>query len=110
MGEPPMVGPEPVDPPPLDQKALAEEAARQVGWQRGDKVKGKVINRQMRNKNFVWAEVGGWSEPVMVSVHAQWEWPAGSPINCEYVYANADGHLVFNTKEHGPKWKRRGAR
>ena len=104
------VGPEPSEPPPFDQKALAEEAAKQVGWQRGDKVKGKVINRQMVNKNFVWAEVGGWSEPVMVSVHGQWEWPAGSPINCEYVYANSDGHLVFNTKEHGPKWKRRGVR
>lgn len=108
--EPITVGPEPSEPPPFDQKALAEEAAKQVGWQRGDKVEGRVINRQMVNKNFVWAEVGGWSEPVMVSVHAQWEWPAGSPIKCEYVYANSDGHLVFNSKEHGPKWKRRGGR
>ena len=101
---------ESIEPPAEDQKALAEAAAKRVGWQAGDKAKGMVTNRQMVNKNFVWAEVGDWSEPVMVSVHGQWEWPAGSPINCEYVYANADGHLVFNSKEHGPKWKRGGRR
>lgn len=110
MDEPVAVGPEPTDPPPLDEKALTEEVAKQVGWQVGDKVVGRVTNRQMVNKNYVWALVPNWSEQVLVSVHARDEWPAGSSIKCEYVYANSDGHLVFNTKEHGPKWKRRGGR
>jgi len=106
--EPIPVGPEPTDPPPYDEKAFTEEVAKQVGWQVGDKVKGIVTNRQMVNKNRVWATVNGWSEMVQVSVHSQAEWPAGSEIKCEYVQANSDGHLVFNSKEHGPKWKRRG--
>ena len=108
--EPIPVGPEPTDPPPYDEKAFTEEVAKQVGWQVGDKVKGKVTNRQMVNKNRVWATVSGWSEMVQVSVHSQAEWPAGSEIKCEYVQANSDGHLVFNSKERGPKWKRRGSR
>lgn len=103
---PPLPEPE----PPSDQKEVTEAAAQQVGWRQGDEVKGKVTNRQMVNKNRVWATVPGWSEQVQVSVHDQSEWPAGSPIACQYVYANADGHLVFNSKEHGPKWKRRGSR
>lgn len=110
MDEPVAVGPEPTDPPPLDEKALTEEVAKQVGWQVGDKVVGRVTNRQMVNKNYVWALVPNWSEQVLVSVHSKDEWPAGSSIKCEYVYANSDGHLVFNSKEHGPKWKRRGGR
>ena len=108
--EPIPVGPEPIDPTPYDEKAFTEEVAKQVGWRVGDKVKGKVTNRQMVNKNRVWATVNGWSEMVQVSVHSQAEWPAGSEIKCEYVQANSDGHLVFNSKEHGPKWKRRGSR
>lgn len=108
--EPIAVGPEPTDPPAHDEKALTEEVARQVGWQVGDPASGKVMNRQMVNKNRVWAMVTGWSEMVQVSVHDQAEWPAGSTIKCEYVQANSDGHLVFNSKEHGPKWKRRGSR
>jgi len=110
MEEPPMVGPEPVDPPAHDEKALTEEVAKQVGWQVGDKVVGRVTNKKMVNKNFVWALVPDWSDQVLVSVHSRDEWPAGSSIRCEYVQANSDGHLVFNTKEHGPKWKRRGVR
>jgi hypothetical protein len=108
--EPIAVGPEPTDPPPHDEKALTEEVAKQIGWQVGDKVTGAVSNRQMVNKNRVWATVPGWSEQVQVSVHSRDEWPAGSRIKCEYVQANSDGHLVFNSKEHGPKWKRRGSR
>jgi hypothetical protein len=45
--EPIPAGPEPADPPEFDQKALAEEVAKQVGWQPGDKVTGRVTNRQM---------------------------------------------------------------
>jgi hypothetical protein len=89
---------------------LTEEVAKQIGWQVGDKVTGAVSNRQMVNKNRVWATVPGWSEQVQVSVHSRDEWPAGSRIKCEYVQANSDGHLVFNSKEHGPRWKRKGAR
>jgi hypothetical protein len=108
--EPIAVGPEPTDPPAHDEKALTEEVAKQIGWQVGDKVTGAVSNRQMVNKNRVWATVPGWSEQVQVSVHSRDEWPAGSRIKCEYVQANSDGHLVFNSKEHGPRWKRKGAR
>jgi hypothetical protein len=105
-----VTGPEPTDPPPHDEKALTEEVAKQIGWQVGDKVTGAVSNRQMVNKNRVWATVPGWSEQVQVSVHSRDEWPAGSRIKCEYVQANSDGHLVFNSKEHGPKWKKKGPR
>lgn len=105
-----VTGPEPTDPPPHDEKALTEEVARQVGWQVGDPVSGRVTNRQMINQRRVWATVSGWSEQVQVSVHSQSEWPAGSTIRCEYVQANSDGHLVFNSKEHGPKWKKKGPR
>jgi len=108
--EPPTVGPEPTEPPPFDEKALTEEVAKQVGYQVGDEVVGRVTNRQMVNRHYVWALVPDWSEQVLVSVHDQGEWPAGSRIRCQYVQANSDGHLVFNTKEHGPKWKRRGSR
>ena len=108
--EPITEAPEVIVPPEIDHKALTEEVAKQVGWQVGDKVTGRVTNRQMVNKNFVWAMVPDWSDQVLVSVHSRDEWPAGSPIKCEYVNANSDGHLVFNSKEHGPKWKRRGAR
>ena len=108
--EPITEAPEVIVPPEIDHKALTEEVAKQVGWQVGDKVTGRVTNRQMVNKNFVWAMVPDWSDQVLVSVHSRDEWPAGSPIKCEYVNANSDGNLVFNSKEHGPKWKRRGAR
>ena len=108
--EPVAVGPEPTVPPPLDEKALTEEVAKQVGYQVGDAVVGRVTNRQMVNRHYVWALVPDWSEQVLVAVHDQAEWPAGSRISCQYVQANSDGHLVFNTKEHGPKWKRRGSR
>jgi hypothetical protein len=108
--EPITLGPEPSEPPPFDEKELAEVSARQAGYSVGDKVTGRVTNRQMVNRNYVWALVPQWSEQVLVSVHSRDEWPAGSPIKCEYVMANSSGHLVFNSKEHGPKWKRRGGR
>ena len=108
--EPITAGPEPVDPPEFDQKALAEEVAKQVGWQVGDEAPGRVTNRQIINKNMVWAAISGWSEDVLVSVADQTEWPAGSPIKCYYKGADADGRLVFNSRVRGPKWKRRGAR
>jgi len=108
--EPPTVGPVPINPPPLDEKALTEEVAKQVGYRVGDEVVGQVTNRQMVNRHYLWALVPDWSEQVLVAVHDQAEWPAGSRIRCQYVQANSDGHLVFNTKERGPKWKRRGAR
>ena len=107
--EPIAVGPEPTSPPPHDEKALTEQVAKQVGWNVGDEVQAKVSNRQMVNKHFVWASVEGWSELVMVRVNDQAAWPAGSTLWCQYVQANSDGHLVFNTKERGPKWKRRAA-
>ena len=110
MDEPIAVGPEPTDPPPLDEKALTEEVAKQVGWTVGDEAPGRVTNRQVINKNMVWAAISGWSEDVLVSVADQTEWPAGSPIKCYYKGADADGRLVFNSRVRGPKWKRRGAR
>jgi hypothetical protein len=107
--EPIAVGPEPTYTPAYDEKAFTEEVAKQVGWNVGDEVQAKVSNRQMVNKHFVWASVEGWSELVMVRVHDQAAWPAGSTLWCQYVQANSDGNLVFNTKERGPKWKRRAA-
>jgi len=101
------VGPEPADPPPYDEKALAEQVAKQVGWKQGDEAPGRVSNRQMLNKHFIWASVTGWSELVKVGVHSQAEWPAGSSIRCQYAHADSDGFLVFDTKQRGPKWKRR---
>jgi hypothetical protein len=108
--EPIAVGPEPTDPPAHDEKALTEEVAKQIGWRVGDEAPGRVTNRKIVNRNYVWATVRSWSDDVLVSVHDRLEWPAGSPIKCFYKGANSDGHLVFNSKEHGPKWKRRGSR
>lgn len=108
--DPPTVGPEPSDPPPFDEKELAETCANQAGYSVGDEVEGSVTNRQMVNRHYVWASVPNWHQQVLVAVHDHGEWPAGSRIRCQYVQANSDGHLVFNTKEHGPKWKRRGGR
>jgi hypothetical protein len=105
--EPISVGPEPTDPPPFDEQALTEEVAKQLGWNVGDEAPGRVINKQMINKHFVWAMVDGWSEPVKASVGDREEWPAGSPIMCYYKGADADGCLVFNTRVRGPRWKRR---
>lgn len=105
----PTVGPEPVD-AEFDHKALTEEVAKQVGWNVGDEVQARVSNRQMVNRHFVWADVEGWSELVKISVHDRDAWPAGSKLWCQYVKADSEGFLVFNTKERGPKWKRRGAR
>ena len=101
------VGPEPADPPPYDEKAFTEQVAKQVGWKQGDEATGRVSNRQMLNKHFIWASVTGWSELVKVGVHSQAEWPAGSSILCQYAHADSDGFLVFDTKQRGPKWKRR---
>ena len=105
--EPMVVGPEPTYTPAYDEKAFTEEVAKQVGWNVGDEVQAKVSNRQMVNKHFIWATVEGWSELVMVRVHDHSAWPAGSTLWCQYVQANSDGHLVFNTKERGPKWRRK---
>jgi hypothetical protein len=105
--EPIAIGPEFTYTPAYDEKAFTEEVAKQVGWNVGDEVQAKVSNRQMVNKNFVWATVDGWSELVMVRVHDQAAWPAGSTLWCQYLNANSDGHLVFNTKERGPKWRRK---
>ena len=105
--EPITVGPEPTEPPAYDEKAFTEEVAKQVGWNVGDEVQAKVSNRQMVNKHFVWASVEGWSELVKISVHDQAAWPAGSTPWCQYVKADSEGCLVFNTKERGPKWRRK---
>jgi hypothetical protein len=106
---PTIVGPEPDDPPPFDERAFTEDVARQVGWGVGDEVQATVSNRQILNKDYVWATVDGWSDLVLVSVHRGADWPAGSRVWCQYAKANSDGYLVFNTKERGPKWKRRAS-
>jgi|688.fasta_scaffold1364047_2 hypothetical protein len=107
--EPIAVGPEPTEPQPYDERALTEQVAKQVGWNVGDEVQAKVSNRQMVNKRYVWASVEGWSELVKISVHDRDAWPAGSTLWCQYVKADSEGCLVFNTRERGPKWKRRAA-
>lgn len=93
-----------------DKKAFAEYVAKQNGFVLGYKVTAKVSPKKIENNHYVWVSVPGWSELCLMSVKTQEEWPAGSGPKCEYVQANSDGILVFNTKERGPRWKRKGAR
>ena len=114
--EPPApVSPYPVDsggpvPHYSDKKAFAEYVAKQNGFVLGHKVTAKVSPKKIQNNHYVWISVPGWSELCLMSVKTQEEWPAGSGPKCEYVQANSDGTLVFDTKERGPRWKRKGAR
>jgi len=114
--EPPApVSPYPVDsggPAPhySDKKAFAEYVAKQNGFVQGYKVTAKVSPKKIENNHYVWVSVPDWSELCLMSVNRQADWPAGSGPKCEYVQANSDGILVFNTKERGSKWKRKGAR
>ena len=93
-----------------DKKAFAEYVAKQNGFVQGYKVTAKVSPKKIENNHYVWVSVPGWSELCLMSVNKQADWPAGSGPKCEYVQANSDGILVFNTKERGPKWKRKEAR
>lgn len=93
-----------------DKKAFAEYVAKQNGFVLGYKVTAKVSPKKIENNHYVWVSVPGWSELCLMSVKTQEEWPAGSGPKCEYVQANSDGILVFNTKERGPRWKRKGVR
>ena len=93
-----------------DKKAFAEYVAKQNGFVQGYKVTAKVSPKKIENNHYVWVSVPGWSELCLMSVNKQADWPAGSGPKCEYVQANSDGILVFNTKERGPRWKRKGAR
>jgi hypothetical protein len=93
-----------------DKKAFAEYVAKQNGFVLGHKVTAKVSPKKIQNNHYVWISVPGWSELCLMSVKTQEEWPAGSGPKCEYVQANSDGTLVFDTKERGPRWKRKGAR
>jgi hypothetical protein len=109
------VSPYPVDsggpvPHYSDKKAFAEYVAKQNGYVPGFQVKAKVSPKKIQNNHYVYISVPNWSELCLMGVKNQEEWPAGSQPDCEYVYANADGILVFNTKERGPRWKRRGSR
>ena len=93
-----------------DKKAFAEYVAKQNGFVQGYRVTAKVSPKKIENNHYVWVSVPGWSELCLMSVKTREEWPAGSGPKCEYVQANSDGILVFDTKERGPRWKRKGAR
>ena len=118
--EPTVESPTPASPDPVnsggpaphysDKKAFAEYVAKQAGFVPGYKVTAKVSPKKIENNHYVWISVPGWSELCLMGVKTREEWPAGSGPKCEYVQANSDGMLVFDTKERGPRWKRRGAR
>jgi hypothetical protein len=114
--EPPTpVSPYPVDsggPAPhySDKKAFAEYVARQNGYVPGFEVTASVSPKKIENNHFVYILVPNWSELCLMRVKTQEEWPAGSRPDCQYAQANSDGTLVFDTKQRGPRWKRKGAR
>ena len=109
------VSPYPVDsggPAPhySDKKAFAEYVARQNGYVPGFEVTASVSPKKIENNHFVYILVPNWSELCLMRVKTQEEWPAGSRPDCQYAQANSDGTLVFDTKQRGPRWKRKGAR
>jgi len=109
------VSPYPVDsggPAPhySDKKAFAEYVAKQNGYTPGFEVTASVSPKKLQNNHFVYILVPNWSELCLMRVKTQEEWPAGSRPDCQYAHANADGTLVFDTKQRGPRWKRKGGR
>jgi hypothetical protein len=109
------VSPYPVDsggPAPhySDKKAFAEYVAKQNGYVPGFEVTASVSPKKLQNNHFVYILVPNWSELCLMRVKTQEEWPAGSRPDCQYAHANADGTLVFDTKQRGPRWKRKGGR
>ena len=93
-----------------DKKAFAEYVARQNGYVPGFEVTASVSPKKIENNHFVYILVPNWSELCLMRVKTQEEWPAGSRPDCQYAQANSDGTLVFDTKQRGPRWKRKGAR
>jgi hypothetical protein len=118
--EPTVEPPTPVSPYPVDsggpaphysdKKAFAEYVARQNGYVPGFEVTASVSPKKIENNHFVYILVPNWSELCLMRVKTQKEWPAGSRPDCQYAQANSDGTLVFDTKQRGPRWKRKGAR
>jgi hypothetical protein len=118
--EPTVEPPAPTSPYPVDsggpaphysdKKAFAEYVARQNGYVPGFEVTASVSPKKIENNHFVYILVPNWSELCLMRVKTQEEWPAGSRPDCQYAQANSDGTLVFDTKQRGPRWKRKGAR
>jgi hypothetical protein len=118
--EPTVEPPAPASPYPVDsggpaphysdKKAFAEYVARQNGYVPGFEVTASVSPKKIENNHFVYILVPNWSELCLMRVKTQEEWPAGSRPDCQYAQANSDGTLVFDTKQRGPRWKRKGAR
>jgi hypothetical protein len=118
--EPTIEPPAPASPYPVDsggpaphysdKKAFAEYVARQNGYVPGFEVTASVSPKKIENNHFVYILVPNWSELCLMRVKTQEEWPAGSRPDCQYAQANSDGTLVFDTKQRGPRWKRKGAR
>lgn len=118
--EPTVEPPAPTSPCPVDsggpaphysdKKAFAEYVARQNGYVPGFEVTASVSPKKIENNHFVYILVPNWSELCLMRVKTQEEWPAGSRPDCQYAQANSDGTLVFDTKQRGPRWKRKGAR
>ena len=118
--EPVTVTVEPIAPYPVDsggpaphysdKKAFAEYVAKQNGYVPGFEVTASVSPKKVQNNHFVYILVPNWSELCLMRVKTQEEWPAGSRPDCQYAQANSDGTLVFDTKQRGPRWKRKGAR
>ena len=118
--EPTVEPPAPASPYPVDsggpaphysdKKAFAEYVAKQNGYVPGFEVTASVSPKKIENNHFVYILVPNWSELCLMRVKTQEEWPAGSRPDCQYAQANSDGTLVFDTKQRGPRWKRKGAR
>jgi hypothetical protein len=118
--EPTVEPPAPASPYPVDsggpaphysdKKAFAEYVAKQNGYVPGFEVTASVSPKKIENNHFVYILVPNWSELCLMRVKNQKEWPAGSRPDCQYAQANSDGTLVFDTKQRGPRWKRKGAR
>lgn len=94
---------------PRDAKALAVEAARQVGYKAGDKVTAVILRAQTaRHPKMLFVEVPDWSEPVICWVKDAASWrPVNPPydrLKAEFTgTADVEGRLIFQSSDECKK-------
>jgi hypothetical protein len=95
-------------PAPMTDQQLAETSAKQVGYQPGEEVSGKVLPKKIPNGRMLLVSVPDWSEPVLCSVQNAADWSAGEWLKCRYVKANAEGVLLFENRDgvRRNRWRR----
>jgi hypothetical protein len=93
---------------PVTDQQLAEMAAKQVGYQPGDEVTGRVMAKKIPNAHKLLVMVPDWSEPVLCEVQNAADWSGNESIRCRYFKANAEGVLLFENRDgvRRNRWRR----